>query len=342
METIVQKTSPLASAKVTIYCPECSKMLKINKIFAKRLALCPGCKTILTVPTHDVAPAQPKIKDGKKCPNCFEYNNPKVSQCVYCNEYMGKYEFKELCPNCKEEQDPKNQYCSKCGVNIKTGLADVAKKRACPRCGILSTGMEKVCEVCKTPFTASPKAIQAQKMLKSFHKTVSANMGCLFSLALLIGIGYIYTHRSDILGSLSSSYYGEKEAQLRSVLHQYTAALKYGDWETVSRMTIPSRALTYKDFPQVAGIDGEKDGTFYQLVECEISKVIVRDEEATVYADIAYKKCQVSESNRPSPTNSVEVFAELAKKLKQQTASPPEHVSWKWSFSNAEWKRMLR
>ena len=341
METIVQKTGPLSiSEKVSASCPECSKVLKINKAFSKRLTVCQYCKTILTVPTHDTIATQSKAESGKKCPNCFEYNDSKATKCAYCSEFLGKYEFKEMCPNCKEEQDPQNKYCCKCGVNLKTGLCDGIVKRACPRCGILSSGMEKVCVVCHTPLDISPNVINAEKTVKAIGRVFSENVSRLFLLAIVVAIVYVLYHGKEIVASFNTSYYGPKEAQLREAVYKYIAALKYGDWETLSQMSVPSRKLTSLDFARTVGIAEEKEKTFYELVDCTISQIMLKENTATIYADVVYKKYRPS-SKVVSPGNSLEALEEISKKLKQQNSSPSVHVSWKWSFSDLEWKRTI-
>ena len=328
---------------VTLYCTECSNKLQYHKVFAKRLGMCPECKALHTIPTHDVSMQSLDKKDGKKCPNCFEINVAKTDKCKYCGEFLGKYDLNEICPNCKEEQVPENKYCRNCGVNMKTGLIDGMTRRPCPRCGIISSGMETVCVVCQTPLDATPSQVKVEKAAQSFIKVFADNFSLIILLAFIVTGAYVVVNWNKVRTSFSSSYYGSEEAELRDAVRRLAAALKYHDWNSIQQMVKGTLQLDYSCFAMVTGISKVKDPeAVYTLVECKISGINISGNQAMVYMDLVYKKTSRRKLKTPDtkPKDTLEAWAEMSRKLKEAGGSSAEKlaVTWEWHNINGVWK----
>lgn len=327
--------------KVTTYCTECSQHLQFHKEFAGRAGMCPHCEAIQMVPATDVSQKAEAGEGEKKCPNCFEYSDSKVKSCAYCGEFMGKYELNETCPNCKEEQPPGNQYCCKCGVNIKSGLYDGVVRRTCPRCGILSSGMETVCVVCKTPLDASATVVRSEDNLKKVVRFISDNAAVLFLLCFLAIAAYITVHWREIEGSFTGSYYGKEEAGLRKEVQGFSAALKYRDWATISQMLTTPQKLGYRDFPKVAGISRPRGTALYELDFAEVSKVTISGTDATVYLDLACRKFDMNADEERAAEEDLTSWMSKLKETGAQSAVQKQPVTWRWSNLDGKWLRIL-
>lgn len=113
-------------SKVMTFCRQCHKQLEFHKVFANRLGMCPSCDHIQAIPQQNdvkkelVHPIQSQTQ-GKRCPNCFEFNEEKITHCAYCNEFIGAIDTMAICPSCKKQQ-AHAEYCNDCGADMHTGL----------------------------------------------------------------------------------------------------------------------------------------------------------------------------------------------------------------------------
>ncbi|MBI5365556.1 MAG: zinc ribbon domain-containing protein [Planctomycetes bacterium] len=234
------------------------------------------------------AGSRPRTKGStRECPNCFETINAESKSCRYCGIILTTPELTDHCPNCFGQQAPGGQFCLRCGANMETGLVGDQVRRRCPKCGILATGMETICVVCRTPFDRAEATVVAGQVARGAAQVLYDHRGFLVLGLLLLGCVWLYRNREVLFQGVSAQLHGASEAALRRRVDDFGQALRYRDWEGLAKLVRADGGLLAGDdvrraWRAVTGADAEGD----RVTEVTVRELKADGEGATVYADL--------------------------------------------------------
>ncbi len=276
-------------------------------------------------------PSRAGAEEAKKaCPNCFETISADSKKCPYCAEDLGDLRIMDMCPNCKHQQPPAGRFCQECGADIETGLVGGVSNRKCPRCGMMSSGTETICPICKTSFDKPAGLVTAERTAKKVVTTFRNNVGYLILLAMIIAGLWAYKHREELWTGFRSELHGASETQLQDAVDEWIEALKYGDLGTLNAMVTKGRI----EKSDIASILGHPGTEIQEILSIEKSDTNTKKDRAVVYVAT---KIRIPPKDTPGGGGNLEMMSKLLGGDESSKTIHTAKTAWHWALKDKRW-----